>query len=427
MIAVMSGLARGIACGHRVDAVAGGLYSFAATPPEFVGGFLLDPTGDAVSVVGLENAEGNAAACVGEPGRIFVTGNDSGANGLRRFSEFEIPEIVPGTDMAARNVGARVQGYRNLTPDFDLASYPDDEDTATIGGMYYDPLTGRLHVGSYKYYDNYSGIMNHFVYEDAANLAGARSGPSVLSAPDDGAVYRSCGFWGGQIIPLPDKWHSVFGGTHLVHNGRRVAIASRASIGPSAASLTPGNIEAGIAKVLMRFTLEHPQAQWEDSTSGTTECLTDPLWNHVSHCAFAFVIPGTDTLCYIGHNIDRRIDDRGNNTIGYHDTNSEGHVSSGYDPYWADAYAGYYWLYDLNALAQTAADPAAHPFYSHQPYEHGYFDVPVMDADWRRNIWGGCFNHHTNQLIVTVGRGAEPRFNNGVSSYEVFNLPGLSS
>ena len=175
----------------------------------------------------------------------FASGYDSGEGGLSRFAEFEIPEIVAGTDMYARNLGARVQGYRNIDADFSLGSYATEEGTQTIGGMYYDPSTGRLHVGAYKYYDgDYNGQFNHYVYETASNLAGTRTGPLLVSASDDGASNRSAGFWGGQIIPLPSKWHTAFGGTHLIQNGRRVAIASRASIGPDAGSITHQQSEA---------------------------------------------------------------------------------------------------------------------------------------------------------------------------------------
>lgn len=416
--------------GARVQqAVASGLYSFATTPPEFAGGFLLESTGDAASPSGQENAP-TSAMCVGEPGRIFASGYDSGEGGLSRFAEFEIPEIVAGTDMYARNLGARVQGYRNIDADFGLGSYATEEGTQTIGGMYYDPSTGRLHVGAYKYYDgDYNGQFNHYVYETASNLAGTRTGPLLVSASDDGASNRSAGFWGGQIIPLPAKWHTAFGGTHLIQNGRRVAIASRASIGPDAGSITPSTIGSGggIEKTLMRYTLANPLAAWEDSSSGSLVYLTNQLWNHLSNCAFAFVIPGTDTLCYVGHNLDKRLDSRGSNTIMYKGLNSEGaYADNDYAPYWADGHVGYYWLFDLNDLALTAADPVANPFYSHTPYEHGYIDVPVMAGNWRRNVWGGCFNHHTNQMILAVTRGAEPRFTNTVTSYEVFNLPGVT-
>ena len=65
--------------------------------------------------------------CVGEPGRIFASGRDSGEGGLSRFAEFEIPAIVAGTNMSARNVGARVQGYRNIDADFGLGSYATEE------------------------------------------------------------------------------------------------------------------------------------------------------------------------------------------------------------------------------------------------------------------------------------------------------------
>lgn len=406
-----------------------GLHSFISNPPEFAGGFLLETTGDATAPSGLGNAV-LSAMCVGESGRLFVTGQDSGEGGLRRFAEFEMPAVVAGTDMSARNVGARVQGYRNLATDFNLSSYGTDEQTAVIHGMYYDPSTGRLHVGACKYYDGaYSGQFNHYIYNDASDLSAGVTGPLLISAAGDGATNQSAGFWGGQIIPLPAKWHTVFGGTHLVHNGRRIAIASRASIGPSAGVVTPSSIGSGggVENTLMRYTTTHPLAAWEDSSSGSLVYLTNQIWNHLSHCAFAFVIPNTDTLCYVGHNLDKRLDSRGNNTIHYKALNSEGsYADNDYAPYWADGHTGCYWLFDLNDLANTIADPVTYPAYSHQPYEHGYIDIPAMAGNWRRNVWGGCFNPHTNQMIFALTRGAEPRYTNSVCSFEVFNLPGVT-
>lgn len=405
-----------------VPPVSEGLYSIAANPLKHVGGFLVNPSGTTENTAGLTYPEYTKLCIGGARDRMFFVGNSSGEGGTSRFAEANIPDLAWGVDMDERSVGSLAQPYRNIDSDFSLGSLDPSEVTAVIGGMYYHPATDDLHLGTYMYYDaGPVGEINHMVYNEASNLGtSSRTGPFLVQGPS-GASYQNAGWWGGQIVELPPNWHNAFGGTHFIHNGAHIAVASRASIGPNFAVIDPANPTAPV-NVAMNYRYTY---DWSTSLAPLDleggGYATEQVWNHLSNVLGAFIIPGTDTLCYIGYNLDKRFDYRGNNIIVYHDYNDLGQLEGGFGPYYHDAYAQYYWLYDLNDLVKTIQDPVGYPEHSHYPYEHGYLDT-VGNTTWDKRIIGAALNPYNNLVYLAVRRGAEPRYNYFVPSFEVMEF-----
>ncbi len=401
----------------REEPAGGNLYSFQLNPMQHLGGYFLNPAGNATNPDGMTYA-GRTRICLGTADdRIFATAHSDGTSGTRWLAEWQIPTIVAGTDLNARNVGARLQEYRFIETDFGELGAPE------IAGLYHNPNTGALIVGYYEYYDSSgAAAFSHVHYNNGADLAtSSRVGPYNVN-PGDPAHFA------GQIIELPPAWQAVFGGTHLVHNGIKMSIASRSSIGPNCAVINAANPQAGIIRELMNFPYGN---NWETSIGNLggsgQPYANDPLWNFLSDVAGACVLPGTDTLMFVGTTLDMRVPNNGTVYKGIAENSSGAFVwQDGFNPYIYQGMSPYVWLFDLNDLARTVADPVTYPPHIHRPYWHGYWDIPGVDKRDGFQPRGAFLHRTTRQLHVSIQRGGAPRYNSGEPRFEVFNIPGVS-
>lgn len=403
----------------RAQPAGGNLYSLAENPLVHLGGYLLDPTPSAGNPDGLYYTA-RVRICIGmASNRIFTLAHEE-SNGRDWFGEFTIPATVPGTDLNARlaTAGARLQEYRFLQNDFALSgSNPD------ICGMYCNRDTGALIVGFINNYDSTGAFaFSHVTYSDANDLAGSTlTGPYNVN-PGDAAHFA------GQIIDIPAEWQAAFGGTHFVHNGIKMSIASRSSIGPNLAVINAANPQAGILREIMNFPHGDSWATSLRYLGGSGESFgDDPVWNFLSDVAGAFVIPGTDTLCYIGSTLDMRVPSNGTR---YKDVveQSDGSFAwqDGYNPYIYQGISPYAWLFDLNELVRSVADPATYPVHSHRPYWSGYIDIPGVDKRDGFMIRGACLHPDTLQVHLSIQRGAQTVYGSAAPRYEVMSIPGVS-
>lgn len=387
--------------------VGAGLYSLAISPLVHAGGYNIDPTPNGADPnYGLTYsgkvriAQGTAAD------RVFFTGHDEGTGGIPFFAEAQVPAIVAGTDINARNEGSILQPYRSIRNDF---TQPDQ--SIVLSGMYYDTASGRLLLGGFQYYAAGNVYPENFMhYADASDLVNS---PKVGMYAIGGGAY-----YGGQIIELPAAWQSAFGASHIVHNGVGMSIVSRSSIGHTAALITPGNSEAGIGARLMEFpyTFDFSTAL-SPLESAEEGILEDPMWNHLTHVAGGCVIPGTDTLMFIGYTFDEEAGaDPQLRQILYKGTDANGDYQDGYAPYYPNARRACYWLYDLNDLAQTLADPITYPNYMQRPYEYGYLDL-ANSTPWQLPT-GMFLNKDTNQIHIAIG-GARGF---GIPTFEIYSF-----
>jgi hypothetical protein len=296
-------------------------------------------------------------------------------------------------------------------------------ETPTTGGLFYDSSSGKLIIGTYVYYDAAATEQrNTVVFRDASNLAGS---------PVDG-VFHVDGeaMDAGFILPIPASYRSAFGGTHFMGFGGFMNIVSRASAGPSAYVMnlsdltgltgTTGHVAATPALVYPYgdgTMLSTDPSTWTGGISGQ---YTSRSWNHLTSAPAAFVVPGTRTLMYVGQNWT------GAGTITYKGTNDVGYTYPGYGPSLHDAYEDYYWLYDLDDLKASIADPTGHPPWHIRPYEEGKFtpDQNPFGGTYGTLITGACFDSSTGRLYVTVTYGASPRFPDGTPLIAAFTLGG---
>ncbi|MCP4700462.1 MAG: hypothetical protein GY862_26960 [Gammaproteobacteria bacterium] len=398
----------------RPPVASSGLFDVVANPLEYAGGYFLDPSASAANPDGAYYA-GRTRICLGSADdRIFSTAHSDGNSGTRWFSEWRIPAIVNEVATDNWNVGARLQEYRFIETDFGEMSNP------VIDGLYYNMADGKLILGFHDDYDSAGSYQwSHAHYANGNDLANsARTGPYNIY-PSNPAHFA------GQIIDLPVDWQGVFGGTHAVHNGIKMSIASRSSIGMNLAIIDAANPDAGVKSVLMDFPHGNNWATSIANLGGSGEPYTDLLiWNFLADVAGAFVIPGTDTLCYIGTNLDTRV---ANNRTVYKDIaeNSSGQFvwRDGFNPYIFQGMQPYIWLFDLNDLARTITDPVNYPPHIHQPYYHGFIDIPGVDKRDGFQPRGAFLHRTTKQIHIAIERGGD----SSSPGFRVMNIPGVSN
>lgn len=397
----------------------GGLFQMESTSLSFDGAFLVSPTpnGDDATY-GLTYVNHTCRVARGtSPNTMFLTGHDNGASGCRYLGEVNIPALVNSTNPADLNIGTFVQNWRNVRDEM-----PSNMATVVINGIYYDKDgTGRLYVGGHNYYDsNGTETRNLAHYSDATDLE--NSTKTGFYAIGNGAEA------GGQLIPIPAHLQETFGGTHFSSNGVGMSIISRSSVGHSLHVVDASNVETnGIINTVLNF----PYGDGTMLCGDIADLRTSQIWNFLTLCAGGVILPGTNSILFIGRNWDTR--KSGNNVIYYKNdttptgtgTDDTGKHIDGYFPFIHDAWATYFWLYDLNQLALTVSDPVTYPPHLHRPYQHGYLDNIPYTA-WDQGI-SGIYLDDNNKLICAVTRAARPRISPNTPAFIRLAIEGIST
>lgn len=374
------------------------LYSVLATPPAYVGGFVVTPDPSGTSDL-TYTQDAHRIAWGSAANRMFLTGHNWGEGGQPHLGEATIPALVGGSDVNAFNVGTIVQPFKNIKTD--MAGFQGD---ATISGMEYDrtthPLdpsrtgTGQLAFGTYSYYAGYSG-KNFGLYRVGSNLA---------SSADFNTDMTGGAHFSGMFIKIPAEWRSSFGNhTHWACNGIGMAIVGRASNGPSLLAFTMPEVGESPVSISGTVVMDYPLATPLCDTEA--EMNTAQIWNHVSRLGGGFCIPNTDTIMFIGSNWDKRV----GGTIDYKGTNDIGQTSNGYDPSLHNAFANYYWLYDINDIAAVYANSTLNPPHLVRPYEHGFFPT-FPNTNWQRRITGAYYDYSTDRMVTSLFVGSAARW-----------------
>ena len=302
-------------------------------------------------------------------------------------AEFAIPPLVQSTVLGDLNMaGAPLQNFVTL---LDRTPTGNPQTINRIGGLELITVGARtrLMVNGYEYYDA-PGDNTHtsLVADDPSALqTTAVAGFLVF---EGGAGHTS-----GWISPIPSAWQSRLGGSHLTGQSSGIPIISRTSVGPSAFAFEAGSIPTDgttpdIATIkLLDFSLDQPLHGDLSNTSRDND-----IWTHLSRVVYGVIVPGTRTYLTVGHS--------GGHSSGvcYKCRQDDGHLCGGYcSPQAADNYQ-YYWLWDVNDLADVKDGRlAAHDV---QPYEYGELETPFATE----HLGGGTFDPDTGLLYLTVDR-----------------------
>lgn len=353
---------------------------------EYAGGFRF-PSGDygdsnatyAEGIIGL-GANGKSMYLVGHPYQQAI-------------GEFAIPALVNSQKVTDFQTATVVQNFKKV---LDRPESGNAQGIDRIAGMAY--VNGQLVVNTYKYYDASTSVSNTtLVVKNAANLSS--------SAVAGYHRYSAAAHAVGWISKIPSDWHSELGGTYITGGSSGMPIITRWSVGPSAFVFDPTNPSIGSLSpsaikttTLLDFTMEKPVGIDTQSFDNYmfNSSKTNTVWNHLSHAAYGFVVPGTRTYMTVGSN--------GGMTsgIGYKITQDDGRLCGGYCAYKASDYDNYYWLFDMNDLFKVKSGQTKS--YDVKPYSSGRIAIEYA-GDGLNGILGGSFDEITNTLYLSLSRG----------------------
>ena len=204
-------------------------------------------------------------------------------------SEVQIPLTLgaPGSTFAALPIAPVLQAFSDALEGKRLLVDPPATDIQ-LGGMVVDQ--GRLIISAYSSYDaDGSQVLSHFARPLSFGMPGQVIGPVRMA---NGTL--KAGFFSGYMAKVQSGLQSLLGGTHLTGNCC-VSIISRTSLGPSAFSFNPQDIQAGNTvntSALVYYPLAHPTlGQYTGNTDayGAATAIT------------GIVQPvGTRTVLYVG-------------------------------------------------------------------------------------------------------------------------------
>lgn len=376
---------------------------FTMSDMKYLGGFRLPS--DTYGVSDVTYAEG--VITLGANGEsIYIVGHAH----QQAIGQFRIPALVNTLDISKFNVGANVQGFRQV---LSRPATGNPQGIDRISGMEY--LNGQLIVNGYVYYDA-SGGASHttLVVKDGGNLSGSQVA-GYHSFPD--RAHAS-----GWISPIPPDWQQHLGGTHISGYSSGKPIISRLSVGPSAFAFTPSNPDLGnssartiSATKLLDYDLDHPIGVGSTSTATylNNSNLANKMWTHVSQASYGFVVPGTRTYMTIGHS-------GGHDTgVGYKNTMDNGELCGGYCAYGSKDYYNYYWLFDVNDLLKVKAGTMKS--YEVVPYSYGRFDKSYANSG-HNPIVGGAFDSQKNILYLSLENGERLPWGGGWPVVVAFEL-----
>lgn len=383
--------------------------------PTYLGAFIPNDGGLYGDIGGAFYDDYGAIAVSETAGRMYVTGQMQGDGPAgSAIAEIVIPALVTGTDINALNVATVVQNFKFAT------SLNALEYTRLMG---ITPHSGQVICGGTNFYTGENLATNYMVYRNGANLAaGAQAGMFHVTG-----ARHNCGW----LTPIPSEFQSMFGGkTHISGNGGNLSIVSAAPAGISMWAVNAADIIAATsagqsvsATVIADYTID----DLGNGMGGSMD--TADMWNQLSICGTFFFVPGTRTLMAVGSNfLGQNYDSRPQNVILYKGpgiVDAEGYGDyGGHFAYYPYNYGPYFWLYDVDTLAQAYAgtiSPSAV-----QPYSHGALPKPPFLNEYRGyDLIGGCnYDAANNRLYFVVRRGAGDRFG-GQASIGAWSLAGV--
>lgn len=315
---------------------------------------------------------------------IFIVGHAH----HQAIAEFALPALVNSQVLGDLNMAsAPVQVFAGV---LNRATSGNPQNINRIGGLAVINHNGarELVINGYEYYDADASVTHT---------------TAVLPDPDDlaGSVVRGyfsfaggAGHTSGWLSPIPEFWQDALGGTFITGQSSGIPIISRTSVGPSAFAFDPADLINNPAPTtpvqtskLLDFSLTNPL-----HTDLSNQSLDNDLWTHLSRAVFGFIVPGTSTYLTLGYSGGH------GSGVCYKCTQNNNNLCGGYCAPDADDYSLYYWLWDVNDLAQVrAGELAAH---SVRPYDYGEFVAPFAT----KQLGGGSFDAASGRVFLTMQR-----------------------
>jgi hypothetical protein len=310
---------------------------------------------------------------------LFIVGHDH----QQAIAEFSIPALSPGA-LEQLNMGTNLQPFVSF---LNATNCGNNQNINQIGGLKW--IGGKLFVNAYEYYDADGNVTNTtLIVDNAASLATS----SVRGYFD---LEGGAGHTSGWISHIPSIWQGPLGGTHITGQSSGIPIISRCSVGPSAFSFRPEQIDADcqnsqISTIeLLDFSLANPLHSDLSNDLGTND-----LWTHLSRATFGMIIPNTRTYLTVGYS--------GGHSSGvcYKCTQDDGTECGGYCAPQANDYSQYYWLWDVNDML-AVKNGTMSPF-EVRPYDYGNLVTPF--ESYAHQIGGGDFDPASGLLYLTIQR-----------------------
>ncbi|AFP31125.1 hypothetical protein [Marinobacter sp. BSs20148] len=200
----------------------------------------------------------------------------------------------------------------------------------------------------------------------------------------------------GWMTPIPAKFHDIFKGNYIFGYASNFAINGRNSMGPSAfgtnidAVMSVSSGEEIPTHPLIDYSINNPLTQDLYNKNGENN-----LWTEVSKAYIGFIVPGSNTYAVFGTSGGH------NSGIGYKITQDNGFLCGGPCPFKASDIYNYYWLYNVNDMADVALGKI--PAYQAKPYEYGEMQLPFQNqSDIPKLIIGASYNPVNNKLFFLL-------------------------
>jgi hypothetical protein len=321
---------------------------------------------------------GTALAFNAKRNSLIIRGNISG----QYVAEVSIPtpalNITKPQDLPA---GMFIQGFSNTSEGKLSQINSGDPNGEIIGGHYI--YKDRLLFTGFSYYDA-QGTQNssHFSRPLDFTILGQVDGPYKISS-------QNPRYFAGYMASIPVEWQSSLGGKAFSGLGN-AAIASQASVGPSALVFDPDQLGAGSAYV-GNSVLYYPLATNLSMLFGTAATQQNDVWNIRSNARGAAFPAGTSTILFFGVH--------GSGPVCY------GTSSECYDPVDKDkgyhAYPYSYQIWAYNAFDLLDVKNGKQIASSIKPYGVWKFNLPYQDLQGNLGVGGVAFDEYNRLLYIS--------------------------
>lgn len=301
-----------------------------------------------------------------DKGSVFISSADNDSNG-DMVGEFLIPDTLSTSTNPNQLPNASVlQDFIRLQ---DRVPFNNVDNLNEVGAITYSE--GELIVQYADWYDAAGdNRQTTLVVRDANQLNGSQIDGFYEM---DGAA-RTFNY----VSPIPAEWQSILGGDFLAGNGNDLSISSRLSMGPSMYVFdksdlsgsrggrvpTTAKMSFGLSTALSteQFPWNGGWDQFNQRGINSNFNEKNDLWTVASAAVYGFIVPGTSTFAVVGRS------GMHNSGGGYKIVQNNGNLCGGPCAYDASDYYAYYWLFDLNEIANASAP------WDVAPYEYGSWD-----------------------------------------------------